>query len=86
MNYAENLLRCQDLSISEVAAYCGFRSFALFSKNFRQTHGCTPNLFRKKVLDPEKNYQVNIKLFKHFGSKTVTHEIPEDEKMVEDEN
>ena len=78
MNYAENLLRCQDLSISEVAAYCGFRSFALFSKNFRRTHGCTPNLFRKKVLDPEKNYQVNIKWCKYFGSKTVTHEIPED--------
>ena len=84
MNYAENLLRCQDLSISEVAAYCGFRSFALFSKNFRQAHGCTPNLFRKKVLDQEKNYQVNIKWFKYFGSKTVTHEIPEDEKMVEE--
>ena len=85
MNYAEILLRCQDLSISEVAAYCGFRSFALFCKNFRQSHGCTPNLFRKKVFDPDKNYQVNLKWYKYSGSKTVTHEIPEDEKMVEED-
>lgn len=82
MNYAETLLRCQDLSISEVAAYCGFRSFALFSKNFRQSHGCTPNSFRKKVFDTEKNHRANIKWFKHSGNDIITQEIQEEETSI----
>lgn len=78
MIYAEKLLRCQDLSIQNISVCCGFRSFALFSKNFRQYHGCTPHHFRKKVFDTEALHQEHPEWFKHSGNWVITHEMIDD--------
>lgn len=46
---SKQLLSESDMSISEIAAYVGFESFAYFSKVFREYEGMTPSAYRKRL-------------------------------------
>ena len=48
INYAKELLRFTDLSISEIARQCGIRDVNYFNKVFRKIEGGTASEFRKK--------------------------------------
>lgn len=45
-----NLLKDKDISITDVAAYCGFSSCSYFTAQFRSAYGYTPSEYRKKIL------------------------------------
>ncbi len=45
---AKQLLRESDLSIEEIALFCGFRTAPAFSKTFRAHEGLSPAHYRKK--------------------------------------
>jgi len=45
---AKQLLKCQELSITEVALQCGFNSQSHLGKWFRQLTGTTPKAYQKK--------------------------------------
>ena len=49
---AKDRLRYSDLSVSAVAAECGFQSLYYFSKYFRQQTGLSPTAFREKHTSP----------------------------------
>jgi transcriptional regulator GlxA family with amidase domain len=42
INRAKDLLRHTNLSLTAIAAQCGFSSLALFSRTFRQMEGMSP--------------------------------------------
>jgi AraC-like DNA-binding protein len=46
MERATTLLSESDLSLSEIAARCGFASHSFFSKTFRRLYGITPTQYR----------------------------------------
>lgn len=48
MELAKQLLRQEDIPISQVAEQSGYPSFAHFSKQFKKLEGITPNEYRKK--------------------------------------
>lgn len=52
LNYAENLLRCSRMPVTEVAYESGFGSLSYFSRCFREQYGIAPQQYRKTV--PEK--------------------------------
>ena len=45
---AAGLILYSPLSISEIAASCGFQDMSYFTKSFRDAYGCTPTQYRKK--------------------------------------
>ncbi|MBE7040530.1 MAG: helix-turn-helix domain-containing protein [Ruminococcaceae bacterium] len=47
LNKAKELLLANRLSISEIAAQCGFNSTYYFSKKFKEDTGLTPSTYRK---------------------------------------
>ncbi len=49
MEYATLLLNNSDLSISEVAAFCGINDLQYFSKTFKKVVGHTPSEYKKLV-------------------------------------
>ena len=50
LKYAQELLLKSSLSISEIAAECGFRDSSYFVKVFRKYLGQTPSEYRKASL------------------------------------
>lgn len=46
-DYACELLRQPQLSVSEVAQRCGFETIRSFNRNFLQIQGCTPQEYRR---------------------------------------
>lgn len=48
LRLAATLLVESTLNISEIARDCGFRDLNLFSRQFRQTHACSPRQFRRR--------------------------------------
>lgn len=46
LNYAMEMLRSQDMSVGQVAAACGFRDTAHFTKAFKEHTGQTPSEYR----------------------------------------
>ena len=50
MERATALLVGSDLSLSEIAARCGFASHSFFSKTFRRLYGITPTEYRQGLL------------------------------------
>lgn len=55
LGYAENLLRCSGLPVTEVAAESGFGSLSYFSRCFREKYGISPQQYRKNSQDKEEN-------------------------------
>ncbi len=51
MERAESLLLYSDLSISQVAAECGYATVSWFIERFKKHHRCTPGSFRRKNRD-----------------------------------
>ncbi|MBR1897278.1 MAG: helix-turn-helix domain-containing protein [Oscillospiraceae bacterium] len=47
MQHAQELLRSTDLSVSEVAACCGYPDSSYFSRLFRRLYGITPRRYRQ---------------------------------------
>lgn len=47
MDYARKLLRSSKCSIGDIAARCGYDSFAYFSKVYKQTYSITPSMERE---------------------------------------
>lgn len=45
-----DLLSSGDMSITEIAAACGFGGSSYFTETFRKIMGCTPSEFRQKIL------------------------------------
>lgn len=45
LDMAEQMLVCSQLSVSEIAARCGFRSIYYFSKCFKKNRGISPRNF-----------------------------------------
>ncbi|MDE6034920.1 MAG: AraC family transcriptional regulator [Ruminococcus sp.] len=48
LQYACELLKNTDLSISEIAEKCGYETDSYFMRQFRQFRNCTPSEYRKK--------------------------------------
>ena len=48
MEHAAVLLRQQDLTVSDVAAACGYRNISSFSRKFKSHHGSTPRSFARQ--------------------------------------
>jgi AraC-like DNA-binding protein len=48
MNRAKDLLSSTELSVSEIAAQCGFETVYYFSRHFTQKMGITPSAYRKQ--------------------------------------
>jgi AraC-like DNA-binding protein len=46
MERATALLSGSDLSLSEIAARCGFASHSFFTKTFKRLYGITPTAYR----------------------------------------
>lgn len=61
LNYAENLLKSGDMSVTEIALESGFLSLAHFSRCFRSEYGISPQEYRKKVF-AEKNKESETRL------------------------
>lgn len=49
INYACELLKNTDLSVSEISEKCGYDSDSYFMRQFRQLKNCTPSEYRRKV-------------------------------------
>jgi len=49
LNYAENLLRASNMPVTEIAFESGFGSLSHFSRSFRETYGCAPQEYRRKI-------------------------------------
>ena len=49
LNYAENLLRASSMPVTEIAFESGFGSLSHFSRSFRETYGCAPQEYRRKI-------------------------------------
>lgn len=49
--YAENLLRASNMPVTEIAFESGFGSLSHFSRSFRETYGCAPQEYRRKLQD-----------------------------------
>ena len=47
LNYALNLVKMTDMSISEICHESGFESVSHFSKIFKETFGNSPSYYRK---------------------------------------
>lgn len=47
INVAKHLLRYSTLSVTEIAARCGFKSLYYFSRYFKEKEGCSPSEFMK---------------------------------------
>jgi len=54
LSYAENLLRCSGLPVTEVAAESGFGSLSYFSRCFRDKYGISPQQYRRSTHDKEE--------------------------------
>jgi len=56
LQQAEDMMMQQEMSISEVAAKCGFSNPYYFSKVFKNARGCTPLEYMKQQFPskPEK--------------------------------
>lgn len=50
--HAENYLRSDKWSISDVAQHCGFSSASHFTQAFKAEHGCTPAIYRQLISSP----------------------------------
>ncbi|HEY6737931.1 MAG TPA: helix-turn-helix domain-containing protein [Actinopolymorphaceae bacterium] len=46
---ARELLETTDLSVEEVASWCGFRSAVVLRQHFRRTLGITPTIYRRSL-------------------------------------
>jgi transcriptional regulator GlxA family with amidase domain len=46
LNRATNLLRRSDLSVKQVAAMTGYKSTSGFDRDFRETYGVSPGIYR----------------------------------------
>lgn len=49
IEYACELLKNTDLSVSEISEKCGYDSDSYFMRQFRQCKNCTPSEYRRKV-------------------------------------
>lgn len=49
LSYAENLLRASNMPVTEIAFESGFGSLSHFSRSFRETYGCAPQEYRRKI-------------------------------------
>ena len=49
LSYAENLLRSSNMPVTEIAFESGFGSLSHFSRSFRETYGCAPQEYRRKI-------------------------------------
>ena len=49
LSYAENLLRASSMPVTEIAFESGFGSLSHFSRSFRETYGCAPQEYRRKI-------------------------------------
>lgn len=49
INYACELLKNTDLSVSEISEKCGYDSDSYFMRQFRHLKNCTPSEYRRKV-------------------------------------
>ncbi len=57
LNYAENMLKSGEYSVSEVALQCGFSDIFYFSKLFKEKKGFRPPAcFRRKEGRKRRNY------------------------------
>jgi len=52
VNYAVQMIKTTDKSLTEIAMLCGFNSSTSFNKAFQRITGCSPSSFRKKPLTP----------------------------------
>ncbi|MBE6591666.1 MAG: helix-turn-helix transcriptional regulator, partial [Ruminococcaceae bacterium] len=48
MDYAKNLLKSGDFSISEIATLCGYTESCHFSREFSKREGISPNQYGKQ--------------------------------------
>ena len=48
MNYACDLLRCGEYSISQIADICGYSDIYTFSRQFKVAFGLSPTAFARK--------------------------------------
>lgn len=51
LNAAVNMMTDTDLKLSEIAEQCGFSSYLHFKKQFQNTFGVAPSVYRKKRAD-----------------------------------
>ena len=49
VKHASELLKDEELAISEICFACGFESTSYFSKQFKIVFGCSPKEYRKKI-------------------------------------
>jgi len=60
MSLGADLLQTTDLSISSIAASCGYKDPLVFSKSFKQRNGMTPSQYRKKTWNKDETARKKI--------------------------
>jgi AraC-like DNA-binding protein len=51
LNFAKDYLSCGYYTVAEVAKKCGFEDASYFVRFFKKKTGCTPNEFKKQLLE-----------------------------------
>jgi AraC-like DNA-binding protein len=49
LQHSEELLRTTELTLQDIAVYCGFADVHHFSKAFKHTRGIWPGAFRESI-------------------------------------
>ena len=57
---ARHLLESSRLSVESIAYSCGYQKPESLMKVFRQTYGCSPTAYRKRVIENTKEMSLNI--------------------------
>ena len=60
LQQAEKLLRCSNMTVTQIYSESGFPSLSTFFRIFKQHYGISPKEFQKKIL--EKDQSINIKI------------------------
>lgn len=76
---ARHLLESSKLSVESIACSCGYQKPESLIKVFKQTYGCSPTAYRKKVIQNTKEMSINIS--KDVYSSIIGEASFEDESM-----
>lgn len=76
LNRAAELIRETDMRVEKIVTECGFKDVSAFYRNFRETFGMTPQIY--KQIEKEKNKkQNNISIGKETRKMEILREISE---------
>lgn len=50
LDYALNVLRCQDISVTDLSYECGFESVRNFRRAFLKKYGCSPSEYKNSLI------------------------------------